>query len=147
MAPGDGTGTPGEGRRPLPLPDADTAFFWEGARAGRLLILRCRDCGTYIHLPKPACRACGGSNLAPEPVSGRGVVHTYTVTHAPVAGFTPPFAVVLVELVEQVGLRLVSSLVDVPPDEVRIGMPVEVVFERVSDDVWLPLFRLVREGE
>jgi hypothetical protein len=130
--------------RPLPQPDADTAFFWEAARAGRLEILRCRDCGTYIHLPKPSCRACGGSNLAPEPVSGRGVVHTYTVTQTPVPGFDPPFAVVLVELAEQVGLRLVSNIVDVAPEDIRIGMPVEAVFEEAADGVILPLFRLAR---
>lgn len=127
--------------RPLPLPDDETSFFWEGARQGKLLILRCRDCGTYIHLPKPACRSCGGSNLGPAAVSGRGVVHTYTVTHKGLPGFETPFAVVLVELEEQKGLRLASNLVDVAPDQIEIGMPVEVVFEKVADDVVLPLFK------
>jgi len=127
--------------RPLPQPDPETAFFWEAAKRGELHILRCRDCGTYIHLPRPACRTCGSVDLAPEPVSGRGVVHSYTVTHFPLPGFEPPFAVVLVELEEQPGLRLVSNLVDVTPEEVEIGMPVEVTFERVADDVALPLFK------
>jgi uncharacterized OB-fold protein len=79
--------------------------------------------------------------VEPERVSGRGIVHSYTVTHFPLPGYQPPFAVVLVELEEQHGLRLVSNLVDVPPDEIEIGMAVEVVFEQVSDDVTLPLFR------
>ena len=129
------------GERPLPLPDGDTAFFWEGCSAGKLMILRCNDCGTYIHLPKPGCRTCGGSNLTPAQVSGRGLVHTYTVSHTPLPGFDPPFAIVLVELEEQKGLRLVTNLVDVEPGDVEIGAPVEVVFHRVSDDVTLPLFR------
>jgi uncharacterized OB-fold protein len=128
-------------QRPLPEPDAETAFFWEAARNGELRILRCQDCGTYIHLPRPGCRSCGGTNLSPERVSGRGVVHSFTVTHFPLPGYEPPFAVVLVELEEQEGLRLVSNLVDVPPDDVEIGMEVEVTFEPVADDVTLPLFR------
>ena len=127
--------------RPLPLPDPETEFFWEATRKGELHILRCRDCGTWIHLPRPACRSCGSTNLAPDRVSGRGVVHSFTVTHFPLPGYEPPFAVVLVELEEQQGLRLASNLVDVGPDEVEIGMPVEVVFEQVADDVTLPLFR------
>jgi uncharacterized OB-fold protein len=130
-----------EGTRPLPLPDDETRFFWDGCREHKLMILRCEDCGTYIHLPKPACRTCGGSNLSPSQVSGRGVVHTYTVVHNPLPGFTPPFGVVLVELEEQKGLRLVTNLVDVAPDQIEIGTPVEVVFEKQDDEITIPLFR------
>lgn len=130
--------------RPLPLPDADTAFFWEAAARRELHILRCAACGTYIHLPKPVCRACGSRELVPSNVSGKATVHSYTVTHQPVPGFEPPFAVVLVELAEQKGLRLVSNLVDVAPEDITIGMPVEVTFEPFADDVWLPLFRRAR---
>jgi uncharacterized OB-fold protein len=127
--------------RPLPEIDPETSFFWDATRRGELHILRCRRCGTYIHLPRPACRTCGSTDLGPERVSGRGVVHSFTVTHFPLPGYEPPFAVVLVELEEQQGLRLVSNLVDVAPDDVRIGMEVEVVFEQVAEDVTLPLFR------
>lgn len=127
--------------RLLPAPDADTAFFWEGTARRTLLILRCEECGTYVHYPKPACRRCGGAHLSPAEVSGRGTVHSFTITHQAVPGFEPPFAVVLVELEEQPGLRLVSNLTGVEPGDVRIGMPVEVMFQPVAEDVWLPLFR------
>jgi uncharacterized OB-fold protein len=126
--------------RPLPLPDPDTAFFWEATAQQKLKILRCQDCKTYIHYPKPSCWNCAGSNLIPEEVSGRGTVYSYTVTQQPVPGYEPPFAVVIVELDEQRGLRMVSNIVDVPPEDVRIGMPVQVTFQQVADDVWLPLF-------
>jgi uncharacterized protein len=126
--------------RPLPQPDPDTAFFWEGTRDRRLLILRCRRCGTYLHPPRPVCRSCGSLEVEPEEVSGRGVVHSYTVTHFPLPGFEPPFAVVLVELEEQRGLRLVSNLVDVAVDDIVIGMAVEVTFQEMTDEVTLPLF-------
>jgi uncharacterized OB-fold protein len=129
---------------PLPQPDADTAFFWQATARRRLEILRCDDCGTYIHYPKPACRACGSASLTPAEVSGRGRVYSYTVTHTPVPGYEPPFAVVLIELDEQPGLRMVSQIVDVEPGDVRIGMPVEVTFQPVAEDVWLPLFKRAR---
>lgn len=128
--------------RPLPLPDPDTAFFWEATAKQRLEILRCQSCKTYVHYPKPSCWGCGGADLKPEAVSGRGTVYSYTVTHQPVPGFEAPFAVVIVELEEQSGLRMVSNIVDVPAEDVRIGMPLEVTFQQVADDVWLPLFRM-----
>jgi len=125
--------------RPLPEPNSETAFFWEAAQKGELHILRCNACGTYVHLPRPACRNCQSTDLAPARVGGRGVVHSFTVTHFPLPGFEPPFAVALIELEE--GVRLASNVVDVPPEEMAVGIPVEVTFEKVADDVTLPLFR------
>jgi uncharacterized OB-fold protein len=127
--------------RPLPLPDPDSAFFWEATARRQLEILRCQTCKTWVHYPKPSCWNCGGAVLKPEKVSGRGIVYSYTVTHQDVPGYEAPFAVVIVELEEQAGLRMVSNVVDVPPDDVRIGMPVEVTFQPVAEDVWLPLFK------
>ncbi|TMK54622.1 MAG: DNA-binding protein [Actinobacteria bacterium] len=127
--------------RPLPLPDPETAFFWEATARRQLEILRCQTCKTWVHYPKPSCWNCSSGDLKPERVSGRGTVYSYTVTHQDVPGYTAPFAVVIVELEEQAGLRMVSNVVDVPPEDVRIGMPVEVTFQPVAEDVWLPLFK------
>jgi len=127
--------------RPLPLPDPETAFFWEATAHRQLEILRCQTCKTWVHYPKPSCWNCSSGDLKPERVSGRGTVYSYTVTHQDVPGYTAPFAVVIVELEEQAGLRMVSNVVDVPPEDVRIGMPVEVTFQPVAEDVWLPLFK------
>ena len=127
--------------RPLPLPDPETAFFWEATARRQLEILRCQTCKTWVHYPKPSCWNCSSGDLKPEAVSGRGTVYSYTVTHQDVPGYTAPFAVVIVELEEQAGLRMVSNVVDVPPEDVRIGMPVEVTFQPVAEDVWLPLFK------
>ena len=127
--------------RPLPLPDPETAFFWEATARRKLEILRCQTCKTWIHYPKPSCWNCSSGDLKPEEVSGRGTIYSYTVTHQDVPGYTAPFAVVIVELEEQKGLRMVSNVVDVPADDVRIGMPVEVTFQKVADDVTLPMFK------
>jgi uncharacterized protein len=76
----------------------------------------------------------------PTPVSGRGRVVTFTVNHQPwIPELAEPYIVAIIELEEQAGLRFLSNVIDCPPDEVEIGMPVRVVFEQV-EDVWIPLF-------
>ena len=78
----------------------------------------------------------------PRTVSGRAQVHTFTINHHPwVPGFDPPYVVAIVELEEQVGLRLMTNIVGCPIDEVHIGMPVEVCFEELEDGAYLPLFQ------
>lgn len=127
--------------RALPLPDADTAFFWDATARHELSILRCDACSHFVHYPRPRCPACGAATLTPATVSGRGTVHSFTVTHRPVPGFEPPFVVAIIELDEQPGVRLVSNVIGVEPAHVRIGMRVEVSFQPAADDVWLPLFK------
>ena len=131
------TATPG---RPRPAINEDTEFFWEGVNAGELRIQRCAACGTLRHPPRPACGACGSLESDHAVASGRGTVYSFVVHHYPaVPGFEPPFVVVLVELEE--GVRLVSNLVDGGPEDVQIGMPVEVAFTEVEPGYTLPLFR------
>jgi hypothetical protein len=131
--------------RPLPLADDHTRAYWEGAGRHRLTILRCRGCAFYVHYPKAACPRCGAESLEPTAVSGRGVIHSYTITHhkAP-PGFEDrtPFAVALVELEEQPGLRIISNVLGCEPTAIRIGMPVEAAFEDLAPDVTLPQFRI-----
>jgi hypothetical protein len=128
--------------RVQPALDDDNRFFWSSGEDGRLRFLRCQACGYWLHPPGPRCPECGGRELAPEAVSGRGEVWSYTVNHQPWDGGTDPYAIVLVALPEQDGLRLTSNLVNCPPDDVHIGMPVQVTFER-HDAVWFPLFEPV----
>lgn len=129
--------------RPLPIPDRLSAPFWEHARQGRLAFQRCTACGRYQHPPGPLCRACHGSALEFSPVSGRGAVYTYTVTHHRVVpGFDEiPYAVALIEMEEQEGLRALANLREIEPEKVRVGLPVEVVYEELPNGLRLPQFR------
>ena len=136
--------------QPGPPPVASdplTDFFWVGAREGRLLIQRCQACGTYIHLPRPVSRACRSFDLAPEQVSGRGTVYTFTEIHRPFHPFfvdRVPYLLAAVELEEQAGLRVLSNLVGMDngvTGEPRIGMSVEVDFESLGDELAIPVFR------
>lgn len=125
--------------RVQPALDDENRFFWTSGEDGVLRFLRCQACGRYLHPPIPRCPACGSRDVAPEPVSGRGTVFSYTVNHHPWDGGTEPYAIGLVELDEQPGLRLTTNIVGCDPDDVRIGMPVRVVFEQ-HGIVWYPLF-------
>ena len=125
--------------RVQPALDESNRFFWTSGEDGRLRFLRCQSCGYYLHPPSPRCPQCGSRELAAEAVSGRGEVYSYTINHQSWDGSTEPYAIVLVTFPEQEGLRLTSNLVGVPVDDVRIGLPVQVVFEQ-HDDIWFPVF-------
>ena len=128
--------------KPLPRIDAQTAPHWEGARAGKLRVQRCKTCGTLRYPPNRWCAQCRSDEMDWIDVSGKGQVWSWCIFHRQYfKGFETeiPYAVVLVELDE--GLRLYSNLIDVPHDRIRIGMRVHAAFERVTDDVTLVKFR------
>ena len=126
--------------RVLPAVAADNEHFWTGGAEGELRFLRCDACGWWLHPPSPICPECLGRQLSVAAVSGDAVVHTYTVNWQPwYPNLDPPYVIAIVELPEQEGLRLTTNIVGCEPDDVRIGMPVHVVFEEY-DGVWLPFF-------
>ena len=127
---------------PLPVPSEDGAPFWEHLRAGELRIQQCASCGRLQYPPRPMCAACGSFEREWAPMSGRGTVYSFVITrqaiHPSFEGHIP-YASVVVELEE--GPRLTSNLIDVPVDEIAMGMPVRLELVAVSEDVTLPLFR------
>ncbi|WP_369145392.1 bifunctional MaoC family dehydratase N-terminal/OB-fold nucleic acid binding domain-containing protein [Streptomyces sp. R44] len=127
-------------RRPRPVVNRDNAGFWEGVAAHRLLIQRCGDCAS-LRLPwLPGCADCGSREWDTVEASGAGTVFSYVVMHHPsFPAFDPPYAVGLIELAE--GVRMISNVVGVPYDKVRIGMPVRLEFQRVDEELELPVFR------
>ncbi len=132
-------------RDPLPNPTELTAGFWDAARRHELVVQRCDQCGRHRHYPQYLCPNCLSADWSWTPVSGRGCVFSFTITHQPFNGSWVarlPYALVTVELEE--GVRMVSDLPDDQMEEVQIGRPVEVFFEDLAD-VTLPRFRLVAE--
>ena len=127
--------------RLLPQVTPENEHFWLGGADNELRFLRCGSCRYYVHPPAPLCPECLSRDLSPEAVSGRAVVHTFTVNHQPwIPGFEPPYVVAIVELDEQEGLRLTTNLVNCEPEDVSIGMRVKVLFEDLGEGVFLPLF-------
>ncbi len=126
--------------RPKPAVSADTEFFWEGARNGRLLIQQCNQCAKLRHPPGPGCPACGSLEWKAIESSGRGTVYSFAIHHyPPVPGFEYPNAIGLIELEE--GTRLISNIVGIDPDAIEIGMGVEVTFDTFEGDLTLPQFK------
>jgi uncharacterized protein len=126
--------------RPRPPITRDNAFWWEGVKAGKLLIQRCGGCGTLRHPPRPMCPRCHSLAWDTVESSGKGIVHSFVVSHHPrVPAFDYPLAIGLIELEE--GTRLVSNVVGIDPVDVHVGMPVEVFFEAFDDELTLPQFR------
>lgn len=129
-----------EGARVKPLVSWDTEFFWEGTQAGELRIQQLPD-GTLRHPPIPAIWKDKSEQTDYVVASGRGEVFSYVVHHAPkVPGRQLPFVVALVELEE--GVRMLGELRGIDPAEVKIGMPVEVEFDKLDDEAVLPVWRV-----
>jgi uncharacterized OB-fold protein len=129
-------------RKPLPRIDEESRGWWEALARHELYVQRCRDCGTKRLYPRALCTACLSSATEWVRATGRGSVYTFTVTHQNQApGFREelPYVLAIVELEE--GPRLMTNVVGCAPDALRIGMPVEVVFEDATPDVTLPKFR------
>ena len=130
-------------QRPLPRLDNENRPFWTGGAEGQLRIIRCQDCGTFIHPPRPVCRDCLSDNVVPEAVAGTGVVDTFTVNHQKwYPGLEVPFVIARVALDGAPGVYLTTNIVRCPPDEVDIGDKVRVTFEQ-QGEVWLPLFEKI----
>lgn len=132
---------PDVGARVAPAVGRDNAFFWDGVQTGELRIQQCGGCGVLRHPPAPLCARCGSTDQGYVVASGRGVVYSHVTHHyPPLAGVEVPHTALLVELEE--GVRVISELAkDADPGDVRIGLPVEVVFQTVPGGQLLPAFR------
>ena len=132
--------------KPLPVSQPESDRYWEGARSGELMLQRCDDCGSAQFYPRVLCAGCGSRNIAWTVASGRATLFTFSVVHLPPhQGFAGdvPYVAAIVELEE--GPRMPTRIVGVDPDpeNLSIGMPLEVVFEEVTETVTLPMFRPV----
>ena len=133
---------PGAATRPRPKPAIthDNRFFWEGVAQRELRIQRCNACQRLQHPPGPMCAGCHGLELGWVRSQGRGSVYSFVFAHHPaLPPFEVPNLIVLVELEE--GTRIVSNLVGVAREDVRIGLPVAVEFAEVEPGRLLPRFR------
>jgi len=126
--------------RPAPVPDHDSAPYWQALHDGRLLVQRCRDCAAAQLYPRDRCLACRGPVDWVE-ASGRGTVYSFTVIRQNYARpFRDwiPYVVALVDLAE--GPRLMTNVVGCEPDDVHIGMAVRATFAAVSEQAGIALF-------
>ncbi len=125
---------------PAPPRTLETTGFWEGIKRHELVFQRCVECGLWVHPPRPVCPNCRSLEKEWAPSSGKGTVYScVTYRESPSPAFEAPYSVVLVEMDE--GIKMVSNIVDIKPEEIFIGMPVEVIFQDISADLTLPKFK------
>ncbi|MGO1606650.1 hypothetical protein BSP109_00964 [Brevibacterium sp. Mu109] len=130
---------------PTPPISAETAGFWKATTEGRLLFTRCDACSEPTWYPREFCPHCGTLDVTWEEASGRGEIHSFTVVRRGGLGAYaggPPYVLAYVELVE--GVRMMTNIVDVDEAELRIGLPVTVVFHETDGDAALPRFVPIR---
>ncbi len=127
--------------RARPQPTPETQHFWDGTQAGELRLQRCDACAKVYFPPRPFCPACASRQVRVFAASGRGSLYSYVIHHRKVPGFTPPYAIAVVQLDE--GPRLMSNIIDCPqtPEALELDMRLEVAFENLDDTITLPLFR------
>jgi uncharacterized protein len=135
--------------KPVPVPDAASAPFFDGALRGQLLLLRCARCATfmsptaYLRTPRrPRCVGCMSAELDWAPATGRATLYSFALMHQlydEAFAAEIPYNIAVVETDE--GVRLTSQVIDCDNGRLRIGMPLEVTFERMSEDVAVPMFR------
>jgi uncharacterized OB-fold protein len=130
--------------RPVPKPCVyvDTTPFWEGAKAGRLVLQFCKDTKRFQHYPRPVSIFTGSRNLEWREVSGNGAIYARTVIRVPGPGLEGrlPLIVATVQLDE--GVRLLGNILDADPDQVAIGQRVALTWDHLSGDVLYPAFKL-----
>jgi len=130
-----------EPARAKPKPTPETQHFWDGTQANELRLQRCDACANVYFPPRPFCPSCASRKVSVFKASGTGRLYSYVIHHRPAPGFTPPYAIAIVELAE--GPRLMSNIIDCPqtPEALELDMKLEVAFEKLDDKITLPLFR------
>src|SRR3977135_196405 len=153
-SPGEEMADMAEPTRARPQPTPETQHFWAdtnrspeprragaGSREGEVRLQRCDACANVFFPPRPFCPACASRKVSMFKASGKAKLYSYVIHHRPVPGFTPPYAIAVVELDE--GPRMMSNIVDCPqtPEALELDMKLEVKFEKLDDAITLPLFR------
>ncbi|MFT3866729.1 MAG: Zn-ribbon domain-containing OB-fold protein [Solirubrobacterales bacterium] len=132
-----------ESTRALPQRNEENSRFWDSCSEHAMELQKCDSCGRFWYYPSPICPHCGSLEFTWAPVSGRGVVHSFTWVHRAAPGFEDlvPYAYALVELEE--GPVMATNIVGVGEPGLKIGLPVAVSYLDLNDEVTLPLFEPV----
>ncbi|MBV1878607.1 MAG: OB-fold domain-containing protein [Pseudomonadales bacterium] len=130
----------------LPKPTPETEHFWQGTRQGALKLQKCVDCAHVYFPPRPFCPACASRAVSVFTATGRGMLYSYVINNRPHPAFDGPYSIAVVELEE--GPRMMTNIVncDQTPEALQLDMPVEVLFEELSDDISLPYFQPATVG-
>lgn len=142
------TNTAAQTDRILPIVTDENREYWQSARAHALKLPFCMACETFFYPPRARCTTCLSDRVEYQPVSGRGTVQTWNIMHQvydPSFKSRAPYVVAVIRLEE--GPQLVTNLLDTPKDEIRIDLPVRLVYDDLTDEIALPQFTIDREAK
>jgi uncharacterized OB-fold protein len=134
--------TPTEYQKPLPVKTEENAPYWDSARRHALELQRCGGCGRFRYPVATFCPYCLSDQYEWQPISGKAAVYSFIIVHQrydPSFADDLPYNVAVVELDE--GPRMVTNIVGIPNDQIRIGMPLLITYEDVTEEFTLPKFR------
>ena len=129
--------------KPLPIVTDENRPYWEGCRQGKLLLQHCQQCQQYQFYPRLYCMQCGSAKLQWAEASGRGRIYSYTIIHrnkTPEFVQDVPYNVAIIQLDE--GPRMMANIVGSDNSQLRVDLPVTVVFDPVTDEISVPRFQL-----
>lgn len=130
--------------RTIPVPTKISEPFWSACHRGIFQMQKCQDCDRFVWFPMYMCPHCGGAELAWTELSGQGTVYSRTLVTDPVSAASAPEGPLLVALVQlEEGPVMMSNVIGDGAADVAIGDRVRVIFQRVSDDMTLPVFERV----
>ena len=133
-----------EYNKPIPVPQGESDEYWNKAKEGELWLRNCNSCGNAYFYPRDISPCCFSKDTSWIKASGKASLHTYAIVHrAPHPGFAQdaPYVVAIVDLEE--GPRMPTNIVidDPTPENLQIGMALEVTFEDISEKIALPKFK------
>ena len=131
-----------EYQKPIPVVQPWTEEFWKATKQHRLLIQKCNECSSLIFYPRKYCPECWSADLGWQEAGGKARVNTFAIMRdmvEPKFWADLPYVLAMVDLEE--GVRMMTKIVDCEPEAVEIGMDVEVVFEDITEQHALPMFR------
>jgi uncharacterized OB-fold protein len=130
--------------RPIPEITPELRPFFEASKQGQLVVQKCGGCGALRLPPRRLCSNCLSRESSWTPVSGEGEVYSFIIMHRvyhPAFASQVPYAVAMIKLKD--GAKILSNVIGVDPHQVKCGMPVRVSFEKLNEEVTLPMFRPV----
>ena len=130
--------------KPLPIADPDSKPYWDGAKAHELRGQQCSGCGRFRWPPSGVCPDCHSWQSRWVKLPGSGTISSYVVVHQPIGAFASEVPYTIAKIVlDGTGSHatIISTVVDCPWEEIKVGMRVTVVFDDVTDEVTLPKFR------
>ena len=129
-------------RTDLPTIEEETQVYWDGAREGKLLLAQCTACGRTHHYPRPICPFCWSDEIVQIQASGRATLYTFStvfMNDLPPFGERLPYVAAMVDLEE--GPRLATNMIECDPEDLEVGMKVELVSQPLTDEISAPFFR------